>query len=82
MTLRETLQQMKTTSQTRIPAEAAEIMTRTRQQMEDSGVVRMALGVGQKAPIFALKDWQGERYSSQELLGKGPLVLTFYRGSW
>ena len=41
-----------------------------------------ALKVGQKVPSFKLPSAKGELVSSDELLEKGPVVVTFYRGSW
>lgn len=41
-----------------------------------------ALKVGQQAPSFSLPNPDGNLVSSTELLAKGPLVVTFYRGSW
>ena len=37
---------------------------------------------GQIAPDFELKDADGNLVSSKELLAKGPVLLTFYRGIW
>lgn len=82
MVLNETLQKIKAASLSRIPPEAAEIMSRTTQQLKDSGIVKMALGAGKPAPAFELTDWQGQAYSSKQILAKGPLILSFYRGSW
>ncbi|PIB34089.1 redoxin [Reichenbachiella sp. 5M10] len=41
-----------------------------------------AIQVGQKAPAFELPNAEGKLESLDSLLAKGPLVLTFYRGSW
>ena len=82
MTLNETLQQIKSTSRSRIPEEAAATMTRATEQLKNSGIIKMALDAGEPAPEFELSDWQDIRYSSPELLAKGPLILNFYRGSW
>ena len=82
VTLNETLQQMKAASIARISPEAAAIMANTRARLEASGIIRMALGRGQTAPAFELRDWQANLFNSTEILTKGPLVLTFYRGSW
>ncbi|MEL6169694.1 MAG: peroxiredoxin-like family protein [Pseudomonadota bacterium] len=38
--------------------------------------------VGAQAPDFVLPDQNGSLVSSQELLGKGPLVVVFVRGIW
>jgi len=82
MTLNETLQQMKAASIARIPPEAAAIMANTKAQLEASGIIKMALGRGQAAPDFELRDWQDNLFNSTETLARGPLILTFYRGSW
>ncbi len=41
-----------------------------------------ALGVGDRAPDFALPDAMGDRVRLSDLLADGPVVLTFYRGAW
>ena len=40
------------------------------------------LQVGDKAPDFALKNYKGEEVTLSTLLKAGPVVLTFYRGTW
>ncbi|KAF4469526.1 TSA-domain-containing [Fusarium albosuccineum] len=41
-----------------------------------------AIQVGDKFPEFRLKDATGKEVSSADLLAKGPLLITFYRGEW
>jgi peroxiredoxin len=41
-----------------------------------------ALAVGDAAPGFALPDAMGRETRLSDLLARGPVVLTFYRGSW
>ena len=41
-----------------------------------------ALGVGDRAPDFALPGVDGETTRLSSLLARGPVVLTFYRGAW
>lgn len=41
-----------------------------------------AIQVGQQAPGFELPDPEGKAVSLAALLAQGPVVLTFYRGSW
>lgn len=41
-----------------------------------------ALKVDEKAPQFKLPNAQGKTISLSKVLEKGPVVLTFYRGSW
>ena len=40
-----------------------------------------ALTVGTKAPDFVLKAMDGKRFSLQEELGSGPVVLAFFKVS-
>ncbi len=47
-----------------------------------SGQAARTLKVGARAPIFALPNAHGELVRSADLLARGPLVLTFYRGIW
>lgn len=82
MTLNETLQQIKLASLSRIPAEASSAMTRATEQLENSGIINMALSPGKPAPEFELADCLGNNYNSTTLLANGPLILHFYRGSW
>lgn len=82
MALSETLQQIKSASIARIPAESAAIMARSMAQLEASDIISMALDAGRPAPVFELPDSQGNLHNSAELLTKGPLILSFYRGSW
>ncbi|MBK5511055.1 MULTISPECIES: peroxiredoxin-like family protein [unclassified Pseudomonas] len=64
------------------PAEIHPIMERATAELIASGAADKALKVGDKAPLFTLKDPDGKPVSSADLLAKGPLVLTFYRGVW
>jgi len=52
------------------------------QTVKNSGVLEKAVQVGQKAPNFELKNANGEAVKLSELLRKGPVVLTWYRGGW
>ena len=59
-----------------------ETMHRATAELIASGAARLAKNVGDKAPSFTLKDPDGNVVSSDELLKKGPLVVSFYRGVW
>jgi len=41
-----------------------------------------AVRAGQMAPPFHLADLNGERLTLIDLVGRGPLVVSFYRGVW
>ena len=46
------------------------------------GVVDRALKVGDRAPDFELPDPAGKKVKLSELLARGPVVVTWYRGGW
>jgi peroxiredoxin len=64
------------------PAEIHPVMHRATAELIASGAAGKALKVGDKAPAFTLNDPDGNAVSSADLLAKGPLVVTFYRGVW
>lgn len=57
-------------------------MNRATQSLIDSRQAEKALQAGDTAPGFTLEDEDGNSVSSRELLARGPLVTTFYRGVW
>jgi peroxiredoxin len=64
------------------PPEVVAVMHRATDDLIASGQAERALKAGDKAPEFTLPDPNGTPISSIDLLAKGPLVLTFYRGVW
>jgi peroxiredoxin len=64
------------------PYSVIEIMHRATAELKASGLAERAKKVGDKAPVFTLKDPDGKEVSSAELLAKGPLIVSFYRGFW
>ncbi|MDK2973054.1 MAG: hypothetical protein PWP23_2809 [Candidatus Sumerlaeota bacterium] len=48
----------------------------------DFGDGRDAIAVGQPAPRFVLPNAKGEAIGLSALLANGPVVISFYRGSW
>lgn len=64
------------------PPAAVEVLHRATEDLIASGAQGRALKVGDVAPEFTLPDPDGHPVSSKELLAKGPLVVTFYRGAW
>ena len=66
----------------RIPADRLAIMQRATEQLQQSGLSDRALGVGDQMPAFALVNQDGTEVRSADLLKRGALVLTFFRGVW
>jgi len=65
-----------------VPYSVIETMHRATAELIASGQAGRALKAGDKAPSFTLSDADGQRVSSAELLHRGPLVVSFYRGVW
>src|SRR4051812_34052371 len=63
-----------------VPPAVIETMHRATAELIASGAADKALKAGDKAPAFTLNDPDGRPVGSAELLRKGPLVLSFYRG--
>ena len=77
------LDAFKTEFDTRLaPPAAVKALHRSVDELIASGAQDRALKVGDVAPGFTLPDPDGNPVSSQALLAKGPLVVTFYRGAW
>src|SRR5439155_4075773 len=82
MTLQEKLDAMREASKTRIPPEARAVMQRSIDDLRASGIMNRIVKVGQPAPDFALPTAGGRSVALKELLARGPVALTFYRGRW
>ena len=64
------------------PPEVIAVMHKATADLIASGQADRALKAGWRAAKFALPDAHGVVVRSADLLAKGPLVLTFYRGVW
>jgi peroxiredoxin len=65
------------------PTQAAlDVMHRATDELIASAQAQRAKKAGDTAPEFTLLDPDGKPVSSRELLAKGPLVISFYRGVW
>src|SRR5580700_10157172 len=59
-----------------------ETMHRATAELIASGAASRAKRAGDVAPSFSLRDPDGNIVTSEDLLKKGPLVVSFYRGVW
>jgi hypothetical protein len=82
MALEDTLRSVREASAKRIPADKAAVMHRATEELRGSGIMDRVIKVGDPLPPFALPNAYGQEARSADLLAKGPLVLTFFRGSW
>jgi peroxiredoxin len=67
---------------TRVPEQIQTLMEGHIAHLGASGVADRARKVGDRAPDVRLADQHGEAFDVADLLAKGPVVITFYRGGW
>ena len=82
MSLEESLAKLREASAGKIPEEIRMKMGEATQDLRESGIMDGIIKVGDKLPSFNLPNSKGEMVSSDELLAKGNLVVTIYRGHW
>lgn len=66
----------------KFPPALLEKLHRSTAELIASGQADRAVKAGEKAPEFTLPNVDGTPMASRQLLAKGPLVVTFYRGVW
>jgi hypothetical protein len=82
MSLEKKLAATRAAAASRIPRERQAIMHRATEDLRKSGILGRIVPVGARMPAFDLANHDGRRVSSEDLLAGGPLVLSFFRGSW
>ena len=82
MPLRARLDAMRNASHKKLAPETLEVVDRATGELAARLRREPGLGVGERAPGFRLPDQNGNVVDSTELLERGPLVLTLFRGHW
>ena len=82
MSLAERLDTIRQGADKRIPPDKRAIMHRATDDLRASGILSGVIKVGDPLPPFALKNAFGQEIGSSELVARGKLVLTVFRGSW
>ena len=82
MSLADKLAATRAASEKRIPPDRAAIMERATEDLRRSGILDRIVAAGSPAPAFELTSHDGRRINSAELLAAGPMVVSFFRGSW
>jgi peroxiredoxin len=82
MSLQDGLDILKADFEGKAPAEALAIMRRVTDELIASGQAERALKAGDRAPAFTLPNSNDKPVALTDMLAKGPLVVTFYRGVW
>ena len=82
MSLRNKLDETRAASAKRRPSETRAIMQRATDDLRASGILATVTTVGQKMPAFAGVSHDRRAIDSADLLARGPLILSFFRGHW
>ena len=64
------------------PQEVIELLGAATQQLQNSGIEKSSLQVGEKAPAITLKDTNNNTVELYDALRIGPVILKFFRGHW
>lgn len=64
------------------PKDIIDLFERQAKKLAYKQIEKGALKVGDRLPDFVLQNSIGEKINSYDLLSKGPLVISFYRGGW
>ena len=81
-TLKERLDRIREGFESQAPERAKIVMHRATEDLRDSGILDRLPAVGSSLPAFELPNTEGQIVRSDDLLSRGPLVATFYRGLW
>lgn len=82
MSLTQDLANLLAQNLTKQPEDAKAIMAKTDRELAESGIIDRTLKEGEKAPNFTLLNVKNQSVALQDLLKKGAVVLSFYRGGW
>ncbi len=80
--VRKELEEFREKSARTAPPERIRIYEQGIEEVRKSGVTDKALRVGDRAPDFELPGASGKKVKLSELIARGPVVVTWYRGGW
>lgn len=81
-TLSDRLAAMREKAVRNLKPEVAHLIERHIDELRGPRTTNRPLRAGDIMPAFTLQDLDGNRVSSAELLARGPVVVSFYRGTW
>ena len=82
MSLAERLDAIRSAGAKRVPAQKRAIMGAATQALRDSGIADGFIKAGDRLPEFALPNARDQVVRSADLLNRGAVVLTVFRGHW
>ena len=80
--LQERLERMKAGNMEKMTDAVKATMAQGEAAIRATGIMDRIIQPGAALPAFAMADANNQQVRSEDLLGRGPLVLTFYRGAW
>ncbi|WP_166376164.1 peroxiredoxin-like family protein [Pseudoalteromonas sp. Z9A4] len=66
----------------KLPADVLALMNTKNEELIAQHIKDNALQIGQKVENFSLANHKGENIDLADLLKKGPVIISFYRGGW
>ena len=82
MTLAETLKEIRNDAPSRLGPDFLAAAERSVRELRESGIVERLAKIGELAPAFEALNARGESIRLTDLIAKGPVVISFYRGGW
>ena len=82
MSLTAELDALKIQARTGSSARTVEVLTQSISDMSRSGIEERSLKPGDRVPDFRLSSAGGQTVHLADLLARGPVVLSFFRGGW
>lgn len=82
MSLKDELDAFRLEFMAKVSPEIRDAMVRANTALAATGIEQRAITTGDRAPDFRLPDARGGCVRLQDLLAKGPVVVSFYRGGW
>jgi peroxiredoxin len=82
VSLKERLENVNRLTAERLPRELRDAFEALIGRLKACDVTALSVKAGDRIPDFMLPNSEGRLVSSAELLARGPLVLSFFRGAW
>jgi peroxiredoxin len=82
MTLKQDIEAFTAETAGRLPPELLADLRKSIDEVRRSGIAKRALAAGDTAPEFILPNAHGRPVALADLLRRGPLIISFYRGVW
>jgi peroxiredoxin len=82
MTLKQELDSFSAGFAEHMPGDILQRLQASIDEVRRTGLAEQALKAGDLAPEFALPNAEGRAVSLAELLQRGPVIVSFYRGAW